>query len=222
MKGLFGFVLENKYYIIFSKKYLNPEQLGNNLLYEIKKNIIENSLDVWKTQLKNISVLTYDIVPTDEQIKKIEQYYDFLNIELCDTNELQSYIDTLKIIKQGLNTFGNFNETLKYSFEENILTEQKKYETKIQKGKNILKEIDVVIMMKSSVWKKILYPLHESFELVLNSGFLLNIAENWKNPKWLEYNFIVDFDNNIFKYGKFGNFTEHKLKIESLPHHLKI
>jgi hypothetical protein len=76
--GLFGFVYKGKYYLAYNHFDSYPSGLGIYLINELISAIKNNQLGNWIKMLENIKVIYEldNIVPTEEDIKKLEPYTD--------------------------------------------------------------------------------------------------------------------------------------------------
>lgn len=72
-RGLFGFYVKGKYYVVYNHFDSYPEGLGNDVVEEIRKAIQEGKLEEWKNKLMNIVVVD-DKPPTSEDIEKLARY----------------------------------------------------------------------------------------------------------------------------------------------------
>jgi hypothetical protein len=85
-RGLFAFLYKGKYYVFYNHYDSYPAGLGNDLINEIKKAIVENRLDEWKEMLTLMRIIKEGDVPTSEDIKNLEWCTDLSVDDRSTTN----------------------------------------------------------------------------------------------------------------------------------------
>lgn len=75
-RGLFGFVYQGKYYVVYNHWDSYPVGLGRQLILELVNAIRQNQLDSWKDKLSSIQVIDPKSEPTKQDIEKLSSYTD--------------------------------------------------------------------------------------------------------------------------------------------------
>ncbi len=73
-RGHFGFRYKKKYYMIYN--HWDSDELGYDLLEEIKEMIRNNQFDEWLTLFLKLKFVTEEDEPTDEDVEKCKEHYD--------------------------------------------------------------------------------------------------------------------------------------------------
>ncbi len=195
-KCLFGFKLDNHYYLVFNK---HTPHLHNFLLNELKIAVTNSELEYWKELLKNICTVTYSDIPTANEMSHIDNYKSSIKLPV---NIYEQYISELDIIKHNMYTdrVSNIMYPMIIDIEHMLTSQQFLYSTIINYMNNKMEEFSSHVEKKNNdKWKSILKPLSFSFELVLKSKYMLNVYED-QNFHLRDENFVVDFDEMKFHY----------------------
>ena len=73
-RGLFGFYHKGKYYVVYNHFDSYPDGLGRDIVEQIKYALENNLLDQWKKQLDELKIVSFDMIPTSEDIEKLKNY----------------------------------------------------------------------------------------------------------------------------------------------------
>jgi len=73
-RGLLGFYINSKWYVIYNEFDSYPKGLGDNILKDIRKAHDRKAFDKWRDQVPNLRIIDTSVSPTPEDVKRYAAY----------------------------------------------------------------------------------------------------------------------------------------------------
>ena len=87
-RGLYGFYYKNKFYVVYNHCDSYPSHLGRLIVEQIQIALNTNKIGEWKIKMESLQIVNWNILPTEEEIKKLKPYTD---LEFSSRNTIDWY-----------------------------------------------------------------------------------------------------------------------------------